>query len=156
MFPESQNFKDTRQKMSVPLAQSTNLRKKCFNLLRPMTIAMFLSYLSKLIKRRTGRRYARTAAMGTRVKIMCFSSIFSSRCCTRRNLRFHVENCQDADQKQLTQIQAFDLDIELTHGQSGSCRARPWNVDDGLEDIRRIRGLGGEKLPAASNALLKT
>ena len=28
------------------------------------------------------------------------------------------------------------------------------NVDDGLEDIRRIRGLGGEKLPAASYALL--
>ena len=28
------------------------------------------------------------------------------------------------------------------------------NVDDGLEDIRWIRGLGGEKLPAASNTLL--
>ena len=28
------------------------------------------------------------------------------------------------------------------------------NVDGGLEDIRWIRGLGGEKLPAASNALL--
>ena len=27
-------------------------------------------------------------------------------------------------------------------------------IDDGLEDIRRIRGLGGEKLPAVSNALL--
>ena len=27
---------------------------------------------------------------------------------------------------------------------------RPVNVDDGLEDIRWIRGLGGEKLPAAS------
>ena len=27
-------------------------------------------------------------------------------------------------------------------------------VDDGLEDIRWIRGLGGEKLPATSNALL--
>ena len=27
------------------------------------------------------------------------------------------------------------------------------NVDDGLEDIRRIRSLGGEKLPAASYAL---
>ena len=33
-------------------------------------------------------------------------------------------------------------------------RARPVNVDGGLEDIRWIRGLGGEKLPAASNALL--
>ena len=28
------------------------------------------------------------------------------------------------------------------------------NVDDGLEDIRWIRGRGGEKLPAASYALL--
>ena len=28
------------------------------------------------------------------------------------------------------------------------------NVDDGLEDIGWIRGLGGEKLPAASYALL--
>ena len=28
------------------------------------------------------------------------------------------------------------------------------NVDDGLEDIRWIRGLGGEKLPAAPYALL--
>ena len=28
------------------------------------------------------------------------------------------------------------------------------NVDDGLEDIRWIRGIGGEKLPAASYALL--
>ena len=28
------------------------------------------------------------------------------------------------------------------------------NVDDGLEDIRWIRGLRGEKSPAASNALL--
>ena len=40
------------------------------------------------------------------------------------------------------------------HCQPGPCRARPVNVDDGLEDIRWIRGLGGEKLPAASNALL--
>ena len=47
-----------------------------------------------------------------------------------------------------------DLDVEATHGQPGSCRARPVNVDDCLEDIRWIRGLGGEKLPAASYALL--
>ena len=47
-----------------------------------------------------------------------------------------------------------DLDVEATHGQPGSCRARPVNVDDGLEDIKWIRGLGGEKLPAASYALL--
>ena len=45
-------------------------------------------------------------------------------------------------------------DIESTRGQAGSCRARPVNVDDDLEDIRWIRELGGEKLPAASYALL--
>ena len=44
--------------------------------------------------------------------------------------------------------------IESIHGQPGSCRARPVNVDDGLEDIRWIRGLGGEMLPAASYVLL--
>ena len=44
--------------------------------------------------------------------------------------------------------------MEATHGQPGSCRARPVNVDDGLEDIRWISGLGGEKLPAASYAVL--
>ena len=32
----------------------------------------------------------------------------------------------------------------------------PVNVDDGLEYIRWIRRLGGEKLPAASYALLPT
>ena len=41
-----------------------------------------------------------------------------------------------------------------THGQPASCQARPAHVDDGLEDIRWIRGLGGEKLSAASYALL--
>ena len=55
--------------------------------------------------------------------------------------------------KQLTRRLAFDLDIEAIHRQPASCRARPVNVDDGLEDIRWIRGLGGEKLPAASNVL---
>ena len=35
---------------------------------------------------------------GTREENLCFSRIICSRCCTRRNLRFHVENCQHADQ----------------------------------------------------------
>ena len=92
--------------------------------------------------------------MGNTGKKCFFSRIICSRCCTRRNLCFHVENCQHADRKQLTRRKAFDLDIEATHGQPGSCWARPVNVDDGLENIRWIRGLGGEKLPAASYALL--
>ena len=44
--------------------------------------------------------------------------------------------------------------VESTQGQSASYRARPVNVDDGLEDIRWIRGLRGERLPGASYALL--
>ena len=101
------------------------------------------------------RPYRRYGEHGEKIYVR-FSRIIFSRCCTctRRNLRFHVENCQHADQKQLTRRLAFDLDIEATHRQPASCRARPVNVDDGLEDIRWIRGLGGEKLPAASNALL--
>ena len=47
----------------------------------------------------------------------------------------------------------FDLDIELTHGEPGSCQARPVNVDDGLKDIMWIRGLGDEILPETSYAL---
>ena len=39
---------------------------------------------------------------GTRGKNVRFSRIICSRCCTRRNLRFHDENSQHADQKQLT------------------------------------------------------
>ena len=63
-------------------------------------------------------------------------------------------HCHHANQLQLTRRQAFDLDIEVNHGRPGSCRARPVNVDNGLEHIRWIRGLGGEKLPAASDVLL--
>ena len=39
---------------------------------------------------------------GTRGKNVHFSRSICSRCCTRRNLRFHVENSQHTDQKQLT------------------------------------------------------
>ena len=91
--------------------------------------------------------------MGNTGKNVCFSRIIWSRCRTRRSLRFPVENCRH-DQKQLTQRQAFDIDIEATHAQPGSCLARPVNVDDGYEDIRWICGLGGAKLPAASCVLL--
>ena len=138
--------------------------------LRPMTMekrcsqtydngnAMFQSYLSKYSKKRNRlkiRSYRRYGEHGEKKNVR-FSRIVFSRCCTctRRNLRFHVENCQHADQKQLKRRLAFDLDIGETHRKPASCRARPVNVDDGLEVIRRIRGLGGEKLPAASYALL--
>ena len=115
---------------------------------------MFQSYLYKLLKKKAAEDTLVPPLWGTRGKNVCFSRVICSHFCTRRNLRFHVENCQHADRKQLTRRQAFDLDIETTHGQPGSSRARPVNVDDGLEDIRWIRGLGGEKLPAASYTLL--
>ena len=64
--------------------------------------AMLQSFLSKLFKKEIGWRYSRTAAMEKRGEKVCFVRIICSRCCTRRNLRFHVENCQHADQQQLT------------------------------------------------------
>ena len=97
------------------------------------------------------------ASLGFKNQHVCAGSwrrVERTRGCTRRNLCFHVENCQHAHQKQLTRRQTFDLDIESTHDQAASCRARPLNADDGLEDIRWTRGLGGERLPAASYALL--
>ena len=72
--------------------------------------------------------------------------------CARRKLCFHVENCEQADQKQLTRPLAFHLDMESTHGHPASCRARPANVADSLEDVRWIRGLECKKLPTASYA----
>ena len=100
------------------------------------------------LKVRSYRRYGEHVE-----KMFVFQGLFCSRCCTRRNLGFNVENSHP-DQKQLTRRYAFDLDIEETHGQPGSYRARPVNADDGLDDIRWIRVLGGEKLPAASYTCL--
>ena len=78
--------------------------------------ATFQSYLSKLSKTKPSEGYARTAAMGNTGKNVCFPRSICSRCCKRRNLCFHVENCQHADRKQLTRRYAFDLDTESTHG----------------------------------------
>ena len=50
------------------------------------------------------------------------------------------------------------IDVRSQHRinarQPPSCRARPMNADDSLEDIWWIRGLGGKRLPAVSYALL--
>ena len=81
----------------------------------------------------------------------CFTRLHAY---TGRNLCFHDENCQQADQKQLKWRHTLDPDIESNHGQLASCCARSMNVDDGLEHIRWIRGRGCERLPAASYALL--
>ena len=61
-----------------------------------------------------------------------------------------------------TQFWAFNLNQPvryisfsfLCYSQPASCRTRPMNVDDDLEDIRWIPGLGGERLPTASYTLL--
>ena len=81
-----------------------------------------------------------------------FIYLLYSRGCTGRSLCFHVEKCQHADQKQA--YATIDLDIESTLGQPAWCRARPMNEDDGIKHIRWIRGIGGERLPAASYAFL--
>ena len=62
-------------------------------------------------------------------------------------------NIQKHSTQQLTRRQAFNLDIEPTHGQPASYRARPVTIDDGLEDIMWIRCLGDERLPTAFYAL---
>ena len=50
-------------------------------------------------------------------------------------------------------LKTFDLVVNSIQGRLAWCRARPTSVDDGLEDIRWIHGLGGESLPAASYVL---
>ena len=47
----------------------------------------------------------------------------------------------------------FDLDVESTHGQPASCRARTVNIDDDLQKSMWIHGLGGETLLLTSYAL---
>ena len=91
--------------------------------------------------------------MGTRCCKVFFPNYSKRNRLEILSYRRYVENSQHADQQQLTRRSTFDLDIESTHGQPGSCRARPVNVDDGFENIRCIRGLGGETLPAGSYAL---
>ena len=47
----------------------------------------------------------------------------------------------------------FDIDLASTHGQPASCRARPVNIDDDIQNSMWICGLGGERLLAMSYAL---
>ena len=73
-------------------------------LLRPMTME---PRCSKVIfpnysKKKPAEDTLVPPQWGTREKNVCFSRVICSRCCTWRNLRFHVENSQHADQKQLT------------------------------------------------------
>ena len=77
--------------------------KRC---LRPMTMETRCSkvFFPNYSKKKPAEDTLVPPLWGTRGGMFCFSRIFCARCCTRRNLnlRFHVENCQHADQKQLT------------------------------------------------------
>ena len=80
---------------------------------------------------------------------VCFSPFFFSSGCRRRSFFFFVANCQDGGWNQLVWRQTLDLEIDSTHGRPAWCQARPTGVDDRLEYIRWIHGLGGESLPVA-------
>jgi len=80
-----------------------NLKKKITANTYDNGNAMFQGYLSKIFKKKKPAEDTLVPPLrGTPGKDVRFSRIICSRCCTRRNLRFHVENRQHADQKQLT------------------------------------------------------
>ena len=122
-----QTIISTRYQISRSRSPSRRSVSNSIGWIRPMTME---TRCSKVIfpnysKKKPAEDTIVPPLWGTRGKNVCFSRIICSCRCTRRNLRFHVENCQHADHKQLTRRQAFDLDIEATLGQPGSCRARP-------------------------------
>ena len=90
---------------------------------------------------------------GKREKNIILSRMICSRCCTRRNLRFTLKLLTRSSKTAHATI-ALRSRHRINPRLTRFVWARPVNVDDGLEDIRWIRGLGGEKLPAASYALL--
>ena len=114
---------------------------------------MFQSFISKLLKKTIRWRYSRTPLWGKRGKKSLFFKIICSRYCTRRNLCFNFENSQWPKTAQAT-IDLWSrprINPPPTYFVSSKATV---NVGDGLENIRWIRGLGGEKLLAASYALL--
>ena len=74
------------------------------SLLAPMTMETRCSkvFFPNYSKKKPAEDTLVPPLWATRGKKVCFARIICSRCCTRRNLRFHVENCQHADQKLLT------------------------------------------------------
>ena len=56
---------------------------------------------------------------------------------------FLVANCQHGHRNQLVRRSILDFGIDSAHGQPTRYLASPTNRDDGLEDIKRIHGLGG-------------
>ena len=76
------------------------------------------------------------------------NKLFFSPSCKEEGSRFFVV-CFLHPSRRYT----FDIDVESTHGQPASCRARPVNIDDDLQHSMGVRGLGGERMPAMSYAL---
>ena len=74
----------------------------------------------------------------TREKMFVFLGLFVHAAVRGGTCAFTLKIVSTLIQKQLTRREASDLDIEASHGEPGSCRARPVNVDDGLEDMRWI------------------
>ena len=72
--------------------------------------AMLQSFIPNYSKKKTAEDTLVPPLWGKREKRLVFGFI-CTRCCTRRKLRFHVEQCQHAHQKQLTRRYAFDLAI---------------------------------------------
>ena len=108
----------------------------------------------KLLLSKNNRRYPRTAALGKKGKKgLNFSSSFLT-AAGGANYFYPVANCQHADKNHLMRRSTLDLDIDSAHAQPAWGRPRPTSIDDGLEDIRRTHGLGGESLPAASYGIL--
>ena len=87
-------------------------------------------------------------------KSSIFSFFFPPQRLQAAQFVFLVANCQHGDRNQLVRRSTLDLDIDSAHGQPARCPARPTNIDDGLEDISWVHGLGGESLPAASYGIL--
>ena len=94
--------------------------------------------------------------MGNTGQKVCFLGLFVHAAVRGGTCGFTLKNVntliKDSSRDDRPSISTYQ--VEATHGQPGSCRVRPVKIDDGLEDIRWIRGLGSEKLLAASNALL--
>ena len=94
--------------------------------------------------------------MGNTGQKVCFLGLFVHAAVRGGTCGFTLKNVntliKDSSRDDRPSISTYQ--VEATHGQPGSCRVRPVKIDDGLEDIRWIRGLGSEKLPAPSYAHL--
>ena len=114
---------------------------------------MFQSFLLRSQKKKPAEDTLGPPLWGKQEKKVCFSKHYLFTLLYAAELALSRRKMSPRLSKTAHATIRLHLDIEATNGQPGSCRARPANVDDGLEDIRWMRGLGGEKLPAASYAL---